>query len=208
MTFALCETILARMNKRVPLEPDADLVQLYISRFDSDEGLVHADLAIKKLLAQFSRNTDLDEVWLKVVAVNQLYNTNIMATYNVAKHIQNLGVDSLLHQGDSSAVDIIAKVQIGSKVWRFYSFATKYCSFHAPDHYPIYDQYVDRLLNAYRRRNKFAMFSSQDLKNYSIFKDVLRQFQTHFGLQGFSSKQLDQFLWMYGRELFVQSTKK
>jgi hypothetical protein len=37
----------------------------------------------------------------------------------------------------------------------FYSFATKYCSHHKPEMYPIYDSYVDKMLGYFKKRTIF-----------------------------------------------------
>ncbi len=54
-------------------------------------------------------------------------------------------------RNDVSLVNEIAKVEISGKQFNFYSFATKYCSHHKPKDYPIYDNYVDRLLMAFKK---------------------------------------------------------
>jgi hypothetical protein len=145
----------------------------------------------------------------KVIVLNQLYNTRLWttATLTVARNIHKLNVDELLRRHETGVVASIAAARLKGKDWNFYSFASKYCSFHVPEAYPIYDQYVDRLLNTYRREFGFADFKAIQLKDYSVFKNVILQYRTFFELQSFPLKQLDKFLWMYGSELFGKSTK-
>jgi len=60
----------------------------------------------------------------------------------------------------------------------------------------------DALLRAYRRKDKFMRFKNADLKSYASFKNIVSSFREHYGLQRFSFKELDKFLWLYGRRLY------
>ena len=48
-------------------------------------------------------------------------------------------------------------------------------------------------------------FKNADLKHYESFKNILCQFREYYGLQRFSFKELDKFLWLYGRELYPRT---
>jgi len=182
--------------------PTPDFVEGYISRFNQ-EGFGITDKAITRLVTAFPYNHDLEDVLLKVVAINSLYATNIYAIYNVAKRIHELQIDSKLGQGSLELVDEIAVVQVRGKIRRNYSFASKYCSWHAPHIYPIYDSFVDQLLWAYQRRDEFADFKRNDLLQYAHYREVLDKFREHYELRQFGYKDLDKFLWLYGRETFA-----
>ena len=97
----------------------------------------------------------------------------------------------------------VAVVRLGARRRRNYSFATKYCSWHAPRHYPIYDSLVERMLWTYKQSTGFQDFARQDLQRYPTFREVIDAFRTHFGLLEFSYKELDKFLWKHAREVFV-----
>ena len=81
---------------RLPL-PTPDLVTFYVEKYDREQAVVEHALA--KLLHSFPCNTALEEVLLKVVALNGLYGTYIFATYRVAEHITQLKIDPLLQEG-------------------------------------------------------------------------------------------------------------
>ena len=49
----------------------------------------------------------------------------------------------------------IARVNINGKDRNLYSFATKYCSHHNFNDYPIYDEYVAKVLLHFQRKDKF-----------------------------------------------------
>jgi hypothetical protein len=65
---------------------------------------------------------------------------------DVALHIHRNAqyVDSALAAGSPEIFDKIARVTIRGKEHNFFSFATKYCSWHYPEVYPIWDSRVDK----------------------------------------------------------------
>ena len=89
------------------------------------------------------------------------------------------------------------------KIRRNYSFASKYCSWHAPNTYPIYDSFVDQLLWAYQKQENFATFKREELLQYVRYREILDKFREHYALRQFSYKDLDKFLWLYSRETFA-----
>lgn len=180
--------------------PTPDLVQSYVRRYDAAQGPV--DRALAKLFGLFPENTRLEDVLLKVVALNDLYRTGILATYQVAEHIVQLDIDPPIWAGAEEAVARIAHVRLGGKVRNNYSFATKYCSWHKPDDYPIYDSFVDQMLWGYRKQDAFTAFQRQALWNYREFKRVLTRFREHYGLSAFSPRDIDKFLWLAGKEFY------
>lgn len=48
-------------------------------------------------------------------------------------------------------------------------------------------------------------FKNADLKRYDSFKRIVSAFREHYGLQRFSFKELDKFLWLYGRKLYPKT---
>jgi hypothetical protein len=180
-------------------EPTQDFVQSYVGRFNRDQKIV--EQALTKVFHTFPNNTSSDEVLIKVVTLNSLYVTNIYATGEVAENIVRHCIDDRLKAGDLELVNDIAPIVIKGKVRRNYSFASKYCSWHFPEEYPIYDRFVDNLLWAYQRQHMFSGFKRYDLWNsYVVFNKAIRDFQRYFQLQKFSIRQLDNFLWLYGKE--------
>ena len=150
---------------------------------------------------KFPDNTKIEEVLIKVAVLNDFYSTNIFDTYSVARHIVGLNIDGSLANADVNIVEKIA--QTPNK--RFYSFASKYCSHHLPDEFPIYDNLVSKMLIRFKLQDKFSTFKSKDLKDYSAFKTTMNDFKQHYKLEEFSLKEIDRYLWVLAREIF--STK-
>lgn len=188
-------------------QPIPELVREYVSKFDdlsSQTG--QTDLALRKLFASLPGNAELGDVLLKTSTLNALYATNIFAIYQVAKHIHNLQIDTRLAAQDPTLVEAIAQVQLSNgKKRRNYSFATKYCSWHSPETFPIYDGFVDNLLWRYAQRDSF--FGGEQLGRYEFWNDyptfarTMFSFRYYYNLQQFTLRQIDKFLWGYARYL-------
>lgn len=147
-------------------------------------------------------NTSIHDVLLKVSALNDFYSTNIFDTYSVAKHILAQEVDARLAKADCLLVNDIARVTLKGKRRNFYAFATKYCSHHRADDYPIYDYFVEKMLMYYQRASHFGHCQKAMLKQYPRFTEMIRCFRQHYGLGHFTLKQIDVFLWLAGKEFF------
>src|SRR3972149_157759 len=183
--------------------PNADLVMQANERFDQDDRFAAADRICPRVFSHHPRNDHLDDVLMKVVLLNGLYNTNVFAVVEMAAHIRRLAIDEALRAASPEVVGRIAALTIRTKTRRHYSFATKYCSWHRPDEYPIYDSLVERLLWLYQGAFSFADFRRPQLQEYEMYKAVVSAFRASFQLQQFSFRQLDKFLWLTGKDLLV-----
>jgi hypothetical protein len=180
----------------------AKLVDTYLRQFRKDRRYFIADEALLKLFAAFPSNKELEHVLLKISVLNDLYGTNIYATFQMAEHIQALDIDEDLERGSPEIVDRIANATFSEKPRRVYSFATKYCSWHDQQSYPIYDSFVEKVLVEYRNRDAFHDFKKADLRKFRVYKDVLQALQRRYGLERYSFKELDKALWLLGKEYF------
>ena len=97
---------------------------------------------------------------------------------------------------------------IGGKEHHFYSFASKYCSHHNEKDFPIYDSFVDEVLRYFRARDGFAQFRNDELKVYPRFKELLIAFRSFYGLEQFSLKEVDKYIWQLGKDYFPKSYGK
>lgn len=90
--------------------PDRQLVRRLADEFNSIYSV--AERALASLFASYPNNAAREEILLKVVAVNQLYGTQIYAVRELADHIHGLKIDGLLRDGAPEAVDLIASFEI------------------------------------------------------------------------------------------------
>ena len=191
------------MPSRALVLPNADLVIQANERFDHDERFAAADRILSRVFSHHPQNDRIDDVLMKVVLLNGLYNTNVFAVMEMAAHIRRLAIDESVSVASTEVVGRIAALTIRTKTRRHYSFATKYCSWHRPEEYPIYDSLVERLLWLYQRQTSFSDFRRPQLQEYEVYKGVISVFREHFLLQQFTFRQLDKFLWLTSKDLLL-----
>ena len=182
-------------------KPCPNEVNRYLEIWNGLDNYVAQENSLQKLfLKTYKRNSNLDDILVKVCTLNDFYSTNIYSPYKVARHILALSIDDRLSQGDPLVVNEIAKIKMAKgKKWNFYSFATKYCSHHHPTIYPIYDYYVDKVLIALKKKDRFTMFTHADLLDYPSYIGILDCFRKYYGLEAFNAKQVDKYLWQVGK---------
>ena len=192
----------------MPNDPTNDLPKLTPSRvrewaeeFDRDETFGTSDRALTWLFKKIPRNVDRELVLLKVVALNRLYSTQVYAVVELAEHIVAKAIDPLLQQGKEAAVDAVAHFAHQGKTRRLYSFASKYCSWHRPETYPILDSQVKDVLWKYEKRDGLCRFKRSELDTYGGFSGAHRCFVEAYGLASLDLKTLDKGLWMLGRRI-------
>ena len=193
------------MKPVVPL-PSEELVRAACKEYEGDV----ADLALNELFTQYPSNKSYSHVLLKVVTLNRLYSTSIYAVYDAATHIHERAeeIDSALAAGSPEIVDTIAALTLGAtgKKRHVYSFASKYCSWHKQDKYPIWDSRVRRYLSALRRQLKNTddarlLGTNPDLWTlYPEFVELITGLRRRYRLAAFSFKDIDKFLWKHGRD--------
>jgi hypothetical protein len=187
------------MKKRTLSSPTVDDVRAAEKKFDEENG--PTEWLLTQLFHRFHQNTDWTEVLLKTKVLNLLYSTNIRAVNIVAIHISGLvGIDAQLAAGSPDVVDLIAKVKFGDKTRNNFSFASKYCNWHYPKAYPIYDTYVEAALWQYSKQDGFTTYLREGYL-YPEFLRIVRAFQDFYGLNDFTFKQIDKFLLYQGGTL-------
>ena len=169
------------------------------------------------------KNEYLEEVLVKVTLLNAFYSTQLFnnpGNYNgkrknadiqvMAKHIVDLainkGLDDKMATGDLEAVELIRQID-PNRYSSATSFATKFCSWHNSDSFPIMDRYSKGMLY-YLNRADNGLF--KDFNNHQVTKTGLNDYKTfcniHHELREyiskristFSCKDIDKFLWCYG----------
>jgi hypothetical protein len=186
----------------VPLpRPTVDLVNKARADFDDENQLSEA--ALRKLREAFPRNVEPAQVLLKVLVLNELYNVRVLGidVEPLALHIVSLRVDPMLISGSPAAVGLIKNCP---GLNQYYSFATKFCCWHNPAAYPMYDGNMDECLWSYQKHDGFSVFERQDLYAYEKLVSIVSSFRTYYGLESFSFRELDKFLWRMGEWILRQ----
>lgn len=76
---------------------------------------------------------------------------------------------------------------------------------HNPLDFPIYDIYVEKLLIHFRNVDRFSIFRNEELRNFLVFKRVISDFREAYQLDDFNLKQIDQYLWQFGKDTFPKN---
>lgn len=183
----------------------AEICQKYIDKANSPENEHYAvqENATKKLFKQYPENTNLEEVILKATVLNKFYSTSINDTFTVAKTICSIdGFDSRLANKDFTLVNEIAdKIKKTKLKMRTYVFAAKYCAMHMPDVFAFYDKYAGISLLALNKQYHFKDFKKSNLIDYPKYIGIYKGFINAFNLKKFSLRQIDLFLWNYGKDI-------
>jgi hypothetical protein len=186
--------------------PTNEQVEFYLNQWKTLPNYVMQESSLSKLFQRtYPLNVDIDDILVKVCALNDFYSTYILSPYSVAQHIIELKIDDRLQNGDTRLVNEIALNKINGKTWNFYSFATKYCSHHKPEDYPICDKYVQKILIYFRNKDKFSSFTQEDMTIYEKFKNIIFQFREYYNLEKYNLKELDRYLWQSGKEYFKKT---
>lgn len=188
-------------------KPTTSEIKFYLEKWASLENYVLQESSLRKLFTKtYPSNNNLDDVLIKVCALNDFYSTNIYSPFTVAKHIVRLDIDLKLDEENLNIVNAIAEVKMnGNKKINFYSFATKYCSHHRPAVYPIYDSFVEKMLVHFKKADNFYSFNKTDLKRYHKYRDILLKFRAYYGLENYTLKDIDKYLWQAGKIYFPKS---
>lgn len=185
--------------------PSRALVDSYLLEWDKTPGYYQPDEALRVLFScTYPCNQSIDDIIIKVSALNSIYHTRIINTYPIAERILAVkDIDRKLQEGAEDLVGEIMHVTYSSgREIDHYSFATKYCCFHNPEAYPIFDSFVGRALWFYRQKENFYPFMRKELAEYPKFKNIIRKFQEHFGLGMYSPRDFDKFFWQYAQKYF------
>ncbi|MSR80355.1 MAG: hypothetical protein EXS11_06465 [Gemmataceae bacterium] len=191
-----------------PERPTAEVVQRFLIEWEAMDNFAFKERSLALLFQNFCPNNSvLEHVLLKVSALNDFYSTNNFNTYAVARHIVSLDINPLLAKSDMALVNALAQVSMGKNSINFYSFATKYCNHHRSSDYPIYDQYVEKMLVNFGKLDRFTEFTKPELKRYARFVEIILAFRDHYHLSSFPLRQIDIYLWLGGKKAFSRQYK-
>lgn len=184
--------------------PSPAEVEVYLHIWNTTEKYRLQESALDKLFFRLSpHNKEIEDILLKASVLNDFYSTNIYSISPVAQHILSLNIDQRLANGDLTLVSDISQVQFPNGTKKtLYSFATKYCSHHRPSVYPIYDDYISRILKYFQNRDVFSSFTNEMLTDYPTFHQILTDFRYFYHLEHYTFKELDCYLWQLGKQWF------
>ncbi|MCR4846153.1 MAG: hypothetical protein K5865_05380 [Eubacterium sp.] len=200
-----------------------------------DENEKYKETVLRKLFDVYKDNTNFCKVLIKVTTLNSLYGAGLhdsigsktIDVITMAKHIlleprfdgwlksenenDHLKAYSYIESGKSDARD--------EHYNNCYSFASKYCSWHRPDIFPIWDTTVRENLHHFIMANDISSakeveewdkINNSNFNNYMVFYKVFIRFKDYINdkirkendkNQEYTVKELDKFLWQYSRKI-------
>lgn len=173
-----------------------------IAAFAEDPETARAESTLGELIGTYRENKRIEHVLTKVVTINALYHARVLDVdlHPLAVHIWKIeGLDTKLKQGESDAVDAIWK-SAGTRK-HYFSFATKFCSWHNQKAYAIYDLNMWEALRAYKSKELGFQFKDSECTDYACFHAIVKRFQAAYDLEGYCLKDVDKFLWLVGYRL-------
>ncbi len=191
-------------NKKQLSKPSKEIVAKYVEKWNNNEMYVNLDKILFDMCEKNQSNTDVYSVYIKCCVINATESTQVpnKDLYDIAKNITAVkDIDNRIKSGDLSVVIDIAECGIGKNL---YSFAAKYCCAHNKNAFPKKDELVVNMLqelNEYKFTKKVNKTALNNYKNYEQFVNVINDFRNHFGLNEFSYKEIDQYLWQVGKTL-------
>jgi hypothetical protein len=145
--------------------PDEHHVREACNQFDEENATT--ERALHELFGQYPTNDNEAHVLLKVTTLDSLYSTWVFDLHGMAEQIHQhvKPIDAALIQGAPGIVDEIARFLLDKTGKKFYSFATKYCSWHNPSAYPIWDGNVSRYLASLKNNHLPNQTTRKDMRN-------------------------------------------
>ena len=151
---------------------DSKLIEIVVDDFAEKYGA--DEQALNQLFKTYNKNNVYEQVLIKVITLNELYSTQLYSKQlhlMVQRIISLTDLDSLLRTGDIEAIHLIGQ-KTNDDFNSAFVFASKYCSFHNPKSFPIFDS-LSR--NSIFKLNEKYCFTSIKYKNrledYSFYKN-------------------------------------
>jgi len=137
-------------------------------------------------------------VLLKVVAVNALYGTNVMAIIRMAEHVKSVVATTDLETAGPELVETLAalpKTEDQKHARSHFSFASKFANFFIDsERFPIMDQYSEMMVSFHLGKSNLVRDADH---RYADYVENIRQLHTAANLTC-SSRELDRYLWLAG----------
>jgi hypothetical protein len=133
---------------------------------------------------------DIEATLLKVVAVNQLYGTNVYAVARMAQHVTQV-MQNASGMEDTDLVEELAALN-GRK---HRSFASKFAHFFIDmERFPIFDSFAVKMVTYHLGARGLARDSAHP---YRVFVENICRLKKYAGLS-YTTRELDRYLWLAG----------
>lgn len=163
------------MKNKLKLIPRKSDINKELNKWTKKREYTIQEEILKNLFRKYPKNTNLDEIKVKIKTLNLYYSTHMPLTDEMAERITKIkNIDKKLQNGD---IEVVKKIANKLKKRARYSFATKYCSFHNPKKFPIYDTFVRKFIAKFYKENKEDL--NEKLGNTKINEKILREYKNY-----------------------------
>ena len=191
-------------------------VRAVLKGYEKMESYCIQEDLLQHLVKKYPDHKNKAAVETKVKLLNLFYSTGIQATNKMSENILSVkNIDKRLSKGDKSLIPEIATLSFDDKKRYNYSFATKYCAYHQPEKFPIYDSIVAMTFasffekgllpkykccsrkSAVKETNTYSKAEFKEkLKEYDFFVNVYDYFMKLYDLKGyFTYREIDSYIW-------------
>ena len=181
-----------------------NIIKDYFNRFRGQEGYFVEDNRALHYFQINPTNTNLQDVLLKVREIRDTELIKQEAEDAMVDHIVSLNIDGDLQSMDQQIVMKIANLNFRGQPRFYYAFATRYCCYHHPEVYPIYDLLIEQFLRLYYKRTNDTAIEDHQLLEYTSFKRLMEEYLKAFQLPLTSYWELDKFIWTYGEQILKE----
>lgn len=188
--------------------PSKKEVRKYCKDWNNHPDYKEEESSLQKLFTvTYPSNDNMDDVLIKVSALQGSYSTKSLSPLDIARHIVNLKIDNRLSAHNPKLVNSISLITADAKRVNIYPFATKYCSYHYPEGYPIFDLNIEKIVMYFNQKHKFYIFQRNDLRSYTTYIKILTELMQRYKLEGCSLKDVSRYLCQAGKYYFPTSRR-
>lgn len=180
--------------------PNITNIQAAKNIYNKVAGWKKIDTLLYDTFKKYPDNNDHDTVVFKSELIDSLYNCSLMMDKTaVGDHIVKLNLD-LRNNPVLENIDQIADHKITPKTKRIgWVFSSKYCHFHIPEKYPIYDSFARRSMKILtgKTHRYFEDFSNFTKELDKMIADIPGKI---------SYKNMDIYLYLFGQWKYPKSS--
>ena len=169
-------------------------VQEYVHKIRGVRGFFLSDERLISFTRHHPFNVEPNTVNSKVSSLRAYQPEDQFMDVDLTATILNCNLDPLLKSGDFVAVTNIIDA-IGRRNYEhILEFASRYCSAHYPDHYPIWNHRSEMIVSGFSGRNLIP-------GHYKQFARYFYEVRKKLGMQELNFFEIDKLFWIHQKDL-------
>lgn len=192
-----------------------DMIETSWKDFDFGQCAVD-DRRIQFVMNKYLGNESLKSTLEKCKIINSCYHARVSNEHlsKLSEILNGNDIRKLIKDGEIKIVQKVAKISKEITGKYYYCFITKYCSWHNPEAFPIFDNIVFRVLKLINIEHNFLLYrkgtqlepNGGDDKNYyqnyvNVIKNSSKLFEA---CPDINFRNIDRYFWMKGKTAMLQ----